>query len=493
METNTIEKKNKTYKTYKIILIISGVVIALIAVFAFITFFPMGFLFGAISVLCFLASAQLNKAIADLNVVAKIKNIGEYFNLTDEIAKARAEHENYIAQENKKHNEYIASTNKELEKVKEETEKLKVYLKKLNSEASQKKNEIIVLDNQITLQEFGLYTPVYDFANSEEYKNKLELVRTKQKEMIRNDTAATYSTTFTLNNSAAQGKKMVKDNVKQILRSFNNECETLIDKAKFNNVEAIRSRIMKSYETLNKLNVLMNIKISNGYLELKLQELNLAYEYALKKQQEKEDEKERRAELREAAKLERELAEERKKIEKEQQHYQQALKNILEQLNNSTSENKAELEAKRAEIEGHLTEIDTSIKNIDYRESNQKAGYVYVISNIGAFGENVYKIGMTRRLDPMDRVDELGDASVPFNFDVHAMIFSDNAPALEAALHRAFENKKLNMINTRREFFNVTLEEIEEVVKANFDKTVEFVKNPPAEQYRESLKIKEAL
>ena len=119
-----------------------------------------------------------------------------------------------------------------------------------------------------------------------------------------------------------------------------------------------------------------------------------------------------------------------------------------------------------------------------------KAGYVYIISNIGAFGENVYKIGMTRRLDPQDRVDELGDASVPFNFDVHAMIFSDDAPALEAALHRAFENRKLNMVNQRREFFNVTLDEIKEVIKKNFDKTVEFIDVPDAEQYRISLKMK---
>lgn len=104
-----------------------------------------------------------------------------------------------------------------------------------------------------------------------------------------------------------------------------------------------------------------------------------------------------------------------------------------------------------------------------------------------------YKIGMTRRLEPQDRVDKLGDASVPFKFDVHAMIFSDNAPALEAALHRAFEDRKLNMVNTRREFFYVTLDEIKQVVKENFDKTVEFIDFPDAEQYRTSLKMREQL
>lgn len=259
---------------------------------------------------------------------------------------------------------------------------------------------------------------------------------------------------------------------------------------KYNNITSLENRITKAFETLNKLNAGMDIRLSPEYLKLKLQELHLAYEYAVKKQEEKEAEKERRAEMREAAKLERELAEERKKIEKEQKHYQQALKTVMTQLKTATAEELTELEAKKAELQKHLNDIDKNIENLDYRENNQKAGYVYIISNIGAFGKDVYKIGMTRRLDPMDRVDELGDASVPFNFDVHAMIFSDNAPALEAALHRAFEDRKLNMINTRREFFNVTLEEIEEVVKANFDKTVDFIKEPPAEQYRESIRMR---
>ena len=148
---------------------------------------------------------------------------------------------------------------------------------------------------------------------------------------------------------------------------------------------------------------------------------------------------------------------------------------------------------KKSEIEAHLQYIDQEIKDIDYREANQKAGYVYIISNIGSFGEGVYKIGMTRRLDPQDRVDELGDASVPFKFDVHAMIFSDDAPALEAALHRAFDSRKVNMVNNRKEFFRVTLDEIEDVVKKSYDKTVEFTRLPQAEQYRETQMIQKKL
>lgn len=154
------------------------------------------------------------------------------------------------------------------------------------------------------------------------------------------------------------------------------------------------------------------------------------------------------------------------------------------------AENKEYIKARLLEMDTKLDEIEKGIKELDYREANKRAGYVYVISNIGSFGENIYKIGMTRRLDPMDRIDELGDASVPFKFDVHAMIFSDDAPALETALHNKFSNYKVNMINGRKEFFNVTLEEIEKVIKENHEKLVEIKKTPDAEQYRESLLIK---
>ena len=284
---------------------------------------------------------------------------------------------------------------------------------------------------------------------------------------------------------------MVNDTQKLLLRAFNTECDELIGKVKYTNYDASLNRIYKSAETISKLGVIMNISITPAYLNLKVEELRLSFEYQQKKQQEKEAQKAARAELREAARLQKEIEAQRKKIEKEQTHYQTAYDHLLVQLQ-ADPENKDLLD-KKMDLESQLNDIDKAMKDIDYREANQRAGYVYVISNIGAFGPDVYKIGMTRRLDPQDRVDELGDASVPFNFDVHAMIFSDDAPALEAALHRAFEDRKLNMVNTRREFFNVTLDEIKEVIKKNFDKTVEFIDVPDAEQYRISQKMRQHL
>lgn len=361
-------------------------------------------------------------------------------------------------------------------------------IKKLNCIISSKKSEIIAIDDEITVQEFGLYKPQFDFANALGYKEKLFGIRAEQKSMIKDKTAVLGATNWQVNGSTAKGKKMLSNMQKLLLRAFNSECDELVSKVKYTNFDASLNKIRKSAEAISKLGSTMNISISQKYLNLKIKELRLAFEYQQKKQEEKEAQKAARAEMREAARLQKEIEAQRKKIEKEQTHYQTAYEKLLKQLEEDPDN--SDLLAKKSELENQLNDIDRAIKDIDYREANQRAGYVYIISNIGAFGENVYKIGMTRRLDPQDRVDELGDASVPFNFDVHAMIFSDDAPALEAALHKAFEDRKLNMVNTRREFFNVTLDEIKEVVKKNFDKTVEFIDVPDAEQFRVSQKMK---
>ena len=362
-------------------------------------------------------------------------------------------------------------------------------VEKIKDEIKQKQSELVQLNDEVLFQSFGLYKPQYDFCNSEEYKNRLEIIRQKQKDMIRADTAVTGSADWSVNGDKRKGQKMVNDMKKLLLRAFNGECDELVSKVKYNNFDSYKKRINTSYEAISKLGKIMSVSITPTYLKFKLDELTLAFEYAQKKQAEKEAQKALREQMREEARLQKEIEEQRRKLEKEQNHYANALERINVQL--QSDPDNSDLIAKKQELEAQALDIEKAIKDVDYREANKRAGYVYVISNIGAFGENVYKIGMTRRLDPMDRVDELGDASVPFNFDVHAMIFTDDAPTLEAALHRAFEDRKLNMVNQRREFFNVTLDEIKAVVRANYDKTVEFVDIPSAEQYRVSLKMKQ--
>ena len=382
----------------------------------------------------------------------------------------------------------------EIQKLLFQKSQLESEISNLNTELQQKKSEYIELDDIILLQEFGLYKPQYNFATSSLYKDKLNQIRETQKYMIKEGIAATCSKRWVIENSVAKGEKFTEDNIKQILKTFNNECENAIMKVKFNNIEMIKKRITLSFESLNKLNTTNRVSISEEYLNLKYKEMYLAYEYAQKIQEEKEELRVQRELHREELRVARELEEKRLEIEKEQQHYNNVLKRIIEQLNvEKDSVRQQLLLEKKEEIENNLTDLDLALKDVDYREANQRAGYVYIISNIGAFGENIYKIGMTRRLEPQDRVDELGSASVPFKFDVHAFIFSDDAPKLENALHKAFETKRVNLMNNRKEFFNVTLEEIEKVVKENYDKVVDFKYSADAQQYRESVVKRELI
>ena len=278
--------------------------------------------------------------------------------------------------------------------------------------------------------------------------------------------------------------------LKLVIRSFNNEADYCVDNVKFDNIELGEKRIRQSFDAGNRLGRVMTVRLSEGYLNLKLDELRLAHEFQVKKQEEKEEAKRMREELREQQKLEQEIRAAREKIAKERKHFAAALRDLHARLERvANEEERALLLVKIAEVEAGKANLDSEEKVIDYREQNGKAGYVYVISNIGAFGEGIYKIGMTRRLEPMERVDELGDASVPFWFDVHAMVFSDNAPALEAKLHERFAAGRLNKVNGRKEFFRADIAEIESIIRANYDAVVEVTHEAAAEQYRESLRM----
>ena len=361
---------------------------------------------------------------------------------------------------------------------------LNTQTENLDKEILEKRKQLSVFEVDINALDYGLYKPTFEFANSDLYREELNRLRDRQKQCIKNDNAAYGNTNWQVNGSTAQGRKMVNNYKKLLLRAFNVECDDIVANVKISNLDRSIERIEKISEQISKLGKTMDIGVSSGYVRMKIDEVKLALDYQQKKQEEKERQKELRAQEREEAKVLKEIEEERKRLKKEQSHYENALKTILSQIEKNGET--AELLEKKDQLESKVRETSKAIENVDYREANRKAGYVYIISNIGAFGENVYKIGMTRRLDPQERIDELSDASVPFNFDIHAMIFTEDAPGLEAALHNAFESKKLNKINSRREFFAVSLGEIKAEVRKNFDKTVEWVDIPEAEQYRQS-------
>jgi hypothetical protein len=360
----------------------------------------------------------------------------------------------------------------------------------LRTQASDLRSQVLVLEETLLLESFALYEPKFKMSASHEYKTRLDTVRERQKAMVKGGIAATGNLGWEVNGSKAEGRKLVNDMIKLVLRSFNNEADYCVDNVKFDNISLGEKRVRQSFEACNKLGRVMTVRLADEYLDLKLDELRLSHEYQIKKQEEKEEAKRVREELREQQKLEQEIRAAREKIAKERKHFTAALRDLNTRLENcKDDEDRALLATKIAEVEEGRAALDNEEKVIDYREQNAKAGYVYVISNIGAFGEGVYKIGMTRRLDPIERIDELGDASVPFWFDVHALVFSENAPALEAKLHECFASGRLNKVNGRKEFFRADIKEIEAVIRANYDAVVEVTREAPAEQYRESLRM----
>lgn len=374
--------------------------------------------------------------------------------------------------------------------VREETQRSERELAALAQRSTDLQEQILIWEETVLLESFALYEPRFKLTTSQEYKARLDSVRDQQKVMVKNAQAATGNMQWTVNNSQAQGRKLVNDMIKLVIRSFNNEADACVANVKFDNVELGEKRILKSFEACNRLGKIMSVEISGIYLDLKLDELYLAHEFQIKKQEEKEEAKRAREELREQQKLEQEIRSAREKIAKERKHFTVAMRDLQARLEQAQSdEERSALLEKLAEIEAGRAELESEEKLIDYREQNAKAGYVYVISNLGAFGEGVYKIGMTRRLEPMDRVDELGDASVPFWFDVHAMIFSNNAPALEAKLHDHFASGRLNKVNGRKEFFRADIAEIERIIRENYDAVIEVTHEAAAEQYRESLRM----
>jgi hypothetical protein len=361
-------------------------------------------------------------------------------------------------------------------------------LARLDADIAAKKSLIVETDDQLLLQEFGLFEPKYRLVTSADYKVALDRLRASQKEMVRSGTAFILGTNWSVNGSEAEGRRMMRDYSKLIVRAFNTECDATVEGVKFYNLEPSRARIHKSFDVLNKLGARMSVGIANAYLDTKLGELDLAFEFQVKKQEEKEEAKKLREQQREEAKLQREIDAVREALAKEERHYRRALATMEARLAKADVDADRELiEAEISTIRERMGEVEAKRQDVDYRATNASAGYVYIISNIGAFGEGVFKIGVTRRLEPMDRIDELGDASVPFDFDVHALVFSDDAYGLEQALHRHFAATRLNRVNGRKEFFRGTVEEIETVLREVFGKPVEVNRLAEAEEYRQSL------
>ncbi|MBB3189227.1 DUF4041 domain-containing protein [Halomonas cerina] len=273
--------------------------------------------------------------------------------------------------------------------------------------------------------------------------------------------------------------------------AFNGKVDSMLSKVKHDNYGKLRQAIHDAFAVVNHNGKpFKNARITDLYLQARLDELKWAVAAMELRKQEQDEQREIREQMREEEKARREMERAIKQAEKEERMLAQAMEQARKQLDTANEEERAQYQARFAELERQLDEAESRGERALSMAQQTKRGHVYIISNVGSFGENVFKIGMTRRLEPLDRVKELGDASVPFAFDVHAMIYSEDAPALERELHRQFAEHQVNRINPRKEFFKVPLAEVREAVQEEYLE-VHWTMAAEAWEYRESKSIAE--
>lgn len=338
------------------------------------------------------------------------------------------------------------------------------------------RDSLLATDERYILQEAGIYEYHHPLENAVAYENALDELRAQIKTLITSNSAITFSSSFVFDNSISKGEKFARELAALALNAFNQEVENTLRLLKAGTLQIAIKRVRQSAEKISRLGRLTQLKVDDDYIDLRIKELELTADYLQKREEEKVLAREERARLREEQKASQELQAEKIKLEKERAHYQ----NALESMRNSNELGQA------AVLESRLREIEAAMELNDYRINNIRAGYVYVISNEGAFGPGVVKIGMTRRLEPMDRIIELGDASVPFRFAVHALFFSDDAVGLESDLHTHFSSKRLNQVNLRNEFFFASPLEVKDFLSDKTASLLEFDENALNEEYLQS-------
>lgn len=410
--------------------------------------------------------SELKNTIEDKNSTMKeLEKTIE--NLKEEIGEIDGQHsERQIRLENEFQNDFIQYKEKR---------------RKIESEINAIKEELKILNDKAI--ETYYYFSDYGNITSQECMNQLSILKAKENELRRSEDDVDIF-------DDSEKKKVVERTIRQMLRNFNSECDNILMNIKIKNIDSIRSKIIKSYETMNNLYSTDGVALTEDILSIKLEQATLLYNYEMKRMEEKEIQQAIKEKMIEEAKAEREIEQQKKKIEKDLEQHTREVNRIMKYMQKTQIDAERQLYIdKIKELEDKIKTLQADKETVIEREANAKAGFVYVISNIGSFGEDIYKIGMTRRLEPMDRIRELSSASVPFEFDVHAMIFSSDAPELENTLHKHFADMAVNKVNPRKEFYKVDIDEIEKVVKENYNDTVQFTKIPIAAEYRRSMEL----
>ncbi len=380
------------------------------------------------------------------------------------------------------------SINIENQKIKREIQELKNLKKDLISSIEEGTKELehvtSYLNDELFKYDIELIYP-FDLVevDSSQINTYIKKLQMKEKELLNLEEVKIF-------NVSTENKRHQNAQAKQIIRLFNAETSQLINKVNSKNIESMQNKIFKSYEGINKIFETDKGHIPEALLEIKLEMLDLMNKYQIKIEDEKIIRREERARLKEIELTEKEMEKKLKELDKDIRHHNNEIKKLTMYLNNTDLQVEKELYIEKIrELDQSLKDLNSERENVEDRKDNAQSGFVYIISNIGSFGENVYKIGVTRRLEPMDRINELSSASVPFEFDVHALIFSENAFELENKLHEYFKKYKVNKVNGRKEFFKVNINEIKDKVLSEHNSTVQFIDEPKALQYRETLRL----
>lgn len=364
--------------------------------------------------------------------------------------------------------------------------------KGMESRVNELREQIETYESKVELSELGFRKILFTYEDPKSYQEEVEKIEEEISMMLKSGLAATCTINWTIEGSQAQGKAMISKLLKLAIRTFNADTDAAIARVKWNNLRLMEDRIYKSEESIEKSLDKWGIKISDNYLNLKIRILKLTYEQAELQNKIKEEQRELKEAMREEEKARKEAEKAKSDAEKEERKIQEAIAKAKEAMAVSNTADMTKHIMKIKELELKLAQVgDIKLRAISMAQLT-KSGHVYIISNIGSFGEGVLKIGMTRRLEPMDRIWELSDASVPFDFDVHAMIKCDDAPALESLLHEKFSERRLNLVNDKKEFFNVTLTEVQNVITENgYDVKLSLLAE--AREYNESEQIRKGV
>ncbi|WP_301898597.1 DUF4041 domain-containing protein [Pseudidiomarina terrestris] len=341
---------------------------------------------------------------------------------------------------------------------------------------------------QLKRIEVGLVPPIFRFDDSEDLKESIRKCREEQFECIGEGLATNSFTQWEWMGSRSDGNRMVSDYRKLLLDAFNAEFEVIRRQMRAATFDKAVEKLERLVDQLSKLGETAGVQISRRYALLKKDELKCWH-----------TELDHREELKQERKRQRELLRSQQSSGDDSEELSEEIASRESELRKAQKKAEQLAGAERARLERLIEDIKAEKARLEEKQTRAmsqaqitRAGYIYVISNEGCFGEGVVKIGMTRRLEPMDRVRELGDASVPFRFDVHALAFVEDAPALENTLHNVFNDRRVNTENFRKEFFRVSPEEVRSAIEEKGIDT-DWYLIAEAKEYHESELMRNAM